>query len=1005
MTVKREVFNKRKGIISLSISFLVFTNLLIDSEPTYAIKNQKIAQEYNSDEVIVKYKSAASETSLKTLSKELDLSTKGSLSISEDIELVEISSNENVVDVVEELEDSGLVEWAQPNYIYTLDTTPPDSYWPYQWGAHNTGQVVNGSSGLNDVDIDAIEGWAKQSSKNQVVVAIIDSGLDINHPDLKGQIWQNSAEASGIPGIDDDRNGYVDDVNGWDFYNDDHTVFDSATEDGHSTHVAGIIAGTHNDIGIRGVATNVKIMPLKFIGPDGSGSTMDAIYAIEYAASMGVKVINASWGGETGTYDEALNEAIAASDTVFIAAAGNGGTDGIGDNNDINPIAPASLSATNIISVAAVDQKGKLASFSNYGANSVDVAAPGVNIVSTYPNNEYTMMNGTSMATPFVTGIVANLLSENINRPQSEVITLIKNSGLALPDLANRTVSGKLVNLNEALQSTSKETLPVKGYIDRPSNKASVSGVVKVGGWALNNDGVEKVEILVDGVVHGLANYGLKRSDVLHAFPKYQNEFSGYEYSLDTSTISSGNHTITVKTTSKTGQQNFIGGSRIIKVVTLPVKGYYDAPHNESTVTGMTKIKGWFLDADGVNKLEVLVDGKVVGEVTYGKKRSDVLAVFPEYQNEYAGYEYMLDTSKLSNGKHTIAIRETSNKGIKTTLDSRTIFVASLLAKGYVDAPYDNQSVNGSVKVIGWFLDGNGVKKLEVLVDGVVHGEATYGIKRSDVFAAYPSYNNEYSGYEYVLDTAYLTRGIHTIEVKATSVSGIQSTLSARKIIVKGSLPIKGYLDSPDNGLTVKSPFKVKGWYLDPNGVSKIEVLVDGVLYGYATYGLKRSDVFKVFHEYNNEYAGYEYIINPSTLSSGKHQVDVKITSQSGAQLKLGSRMIDVASLAPKGYLDAPKPNSSLSGTIQVKGWFLDVHGVSKIEVLIDGAVHGQANYGLERSDVLNVFPQYKNEYSGYEYMLDTSTLSEGTHSITVREVSNNGIQTELFEKPITVSH
>jgi subtilisin family serine protease len=233
--------------------------------------------------------------------------------------------------------------------------------------------------------------------------------VDISHPDLKNNIWANSDEVAGNR-IDDDKNGYIDDVNGYDFANNDASVYDrdpiSGTGDEHGTHVAGTIAAEgNNSLGVIGVNWKARIMPLKFLGPDG-GYTSDAVEALNYAVAEGAKISNNSWGG--GGFSQTLLDAINRADAsghLFVAAAGNGGSDGVGDDNDATPHYPSNYNSSNIISVAATDSKDAIAGFSNYGATSVDVAAPGVGILSTLPGDTYGSCSGTSMATPHVAGV------------------------------------------------------------------------------------------------------------------------------------------------------------------------------------------------------------------------------------------------------------------------------------------------------------------------------------------------------------------------------------------------------------------------------------------------------------------------------------------------------------------------------------------------------------------------------------------------------------------------
>jgi subtilisin family serine protease len=339
-----------------------------------AVKGQK--RKTQKDEIIVKFKPNAQASTIKDKLALKTVKKLGSIGA----EVIKVPAGKSADSLIAALKADPSVLYAQPNYIYYPDSLPNDARFTNLWGLHNTGQFTDY---VPDMDIDlpeALEHFNASATRNELVVAVIDTGIDINHPDLQDKIWTNPNEVPGN-GVDDDRNGYVDDVNGWDFFNFDNTVYDPNNFDHHGTHVAGTIAAaTNNSIGVAGIAPNVKIMPLKFLGPDG-GSTEDAILAVEYAAKMGVKITNNSWGG--GAYDQALHDAIQNSNSLFIAAAGNDSLD-----NDEYSHYPASYELDNVLSIAALNGYGELADFSNFGAYSVDMAAPGDYIESTVPKME-----------------------------------------------------------------------------------------------------------------------------------------------------------------------------------------------------------------------------------------------------------------------------------------------------------------------------------------------------------------------------------------------------------------------------------------------------------------------------------------------------------------------------------------------------------------------------------------------------------------------------------------
>jgi subtilisin family serine protease len=303
-----------------------------------------------------------------------------------------------------ELRRDPRVRFAEPNAVYRVDVLPSDPSFSQLWGLNNTGQSVKTATGTADADIDAPEAWSTTTGSSSVVVAVIDSGMDTNHPDLAANIWTNPGESCpgcATDGVDNDGNGYVDDVHGWDFVNNDNNPFD---DNGHGTHVAGTIGAVgSNALGVTGVNWNVRIMPLKFIGANGQGTADDAVRAILYAMRMGAVVSNNSWGGEESS--QALEDAIADADahgSLFVAAAGNSAK-----NTDTTPDYPSGFDVSNVLTVGATDQNDVRAWFSNYGKRSVDLAAPGTNIYSTWPGGSYRFLDGTSMAAPHATGVVA----------------------------------------------------------------------------------------------------------------------------------------------------------------------------------------------------------------------------------------------------------------------------------------------------------------------------------------------------------------------------------------------------------------------------------------------------------------------------------------------------------------------------------------------------------------------------------------------------------------------
>jgi len=302
-----------------------------------------------------------------------------------------VSGNVSTQVLISKLKSNPNVKSVSPNYKRMMDAVPNDPMFGDVWGLHNTGQTVNEVSGTSNADIDGPEAWDTESNASDTVVAVFDTGVEYNHEDLAANMWVNSAEASGTAGVDDDGNGYVDDIHGYDFAAQSNGDNDADPMDihGHGTHVSGTIgAKGDNGVGIAGVNWGVNIMALKIFRPDMGAYDSDILEAIDYVLTMkenGVNIvsINASYGGTGGSQDDPMNDAIkslGSAGIVFSSAAGNSGED-----NDATPHYPSSYDASNIIAVAATDQDDNLAGFSCYGHTSVDLAAPGTNILSSLP--------------------------------------------------------------------------------------------------------------------------------------------------------------------------------------------------------------------------------------------------------------------------------------------------------------------------------------------------------------------------------------------------------------------------------------------------------------------------------------------------------------------------------------------------------------------------------------------------------------------------------------------
>ena len=358
-----------------------------------------------------------------------------------------------VKEALAKLKGNPAVLYAEPDYIVHPAVTPDDSRYDELWGLHNTGQT----GGSVDADIDAPEAWETTTGSKDVVIGVIDTGIDYNHPDLAANMWVNPNEIPG-DGIDNDGNGYVDDVHGINAIDGSGNPMDTG---GHGTHVAGTIGAAGNNAeGVVGVNHEVSMIGCKFLGSEG-GTTSDAIECINYFVELkqngiNVRATNNSWGG--GGYSQALADALTASeaeDILFIAAAGNDAYD-----NDETASYPTGYDHDTVMGIASTTHTDAMSGFSQWGLTTIDMGAPGSAILSTTPNNTYSVYSGTSMATPHVTGAAALVWSLNPELTALEMKALLMSTGDANADLAGKTVSGNRLNVNTALA----EADPTPGF-------------------------------------------------------------------------------------------------------------------------------------------------------------------------------------------------------------------------------------------------------------------------------------------------------------------------------------------------------------------------------------------------------------------------------------------------------------------------------------------------------------------------------------------------------------
>lgn len=428
-----------------------------------ATANAAFTSESVPGEFVVKLKPGMMRMSTQALSTQLNGFVTQKIS-GQNIVVVKKAVFQTNDSAVKSLNENPMVEIAEPNYIYKINKAPTDPMYSQTWGLGNIGQAdPKNQVGVAGIDINAERAWEIQTGTREKIIAVIDTGIDYNHPDLVDNMWTNDAEKNGTAGVDDDNNGVVDDIYG---YNAITGTGNAKDDQGHGSHCAGTIgARANNGIGVAGVNWNVRMMAVKFLDAGGSGSLADAIKAIDYATKMGAHVLSNSWGG--GGFSQTLLDSIQRSNdagAIFIAAAGNSY-----NNNDSSPSYPATYQVANVMSVAAIDNRGAKADFSNYGKKTVHLGAPGVNVMST-TGGGYQSYSGTSMATPHVAGVAALLWANEPNLTAAEVKARLIATARPLASMKGKTRTGGMVDAYGALTNTQAPP-----DLNDPSNWATVA--------------------------------------------------------------------------------------------------------------------------------------------------------------------------------------------------------------------------------------------------------------------------------------------------------------------------------------------------------------------------------------------------------------------------------------------------------------------------------------------------------------------------------------------------
>jgi subtilisin family serine protease len=648
----------------------------------------------------------------------------------------------------------------EPDFVLQTSSLPSDPGFATQWSLDNT---AIGGFGLFGADIDATQAWDISTGSRSVVVGVVDSGIDLTHPDLAANIWTNPGEIAGN-GIDDDHNGFVDDVHGWNFVENNNNVQDGY---GHGTHVSGIIGAVgNNGIGTAGINWQVSIMPLRFQDNYGSGYTGLAVAALNYAAMMrrdyGVNVVvtNNSWGGLTGM-SAMLQEAIRVQNDAgitFVAAAGNSGV-----SCDVIPRYPACYDLPNVISVAATDRYDNLAGFSNYGGTSIDLAAPGVGIYSTRPNGTYGSMSGTSQAAPQVSGVVALLAAVKPDITVTQVRAAILGTVDPLPGLAGKTVTGGRLNAAAALASLSTQSFAARARLgsSNPWTGAVDSVTITFNRAVASGFDLSDLSLTRNGVAIPLDGATLSTTDNLiwtvGGLAARTSQVGGYSLGLSAPAGATG-------VTGPDGESlGMFFGTHWTMANRLPVGVIETA--------SPVAVTGWALDPNAGSQpipVQLWIRGRLVAAATAAATRDDLTAA---YGSPNHGYSLAMPPLRL--GSYLVEVKALDPQtGLYLSLGSRIVNVRPPVGAVEVATPE---------RLSGWAFSsraGAAPINVRVMINGRLYGFFTANGSRPDLVPVVGSANH---GYDLQLDPAIFRRGINIVRVFAIDpLTGRQTVLGTR---------------------------------------------------------------------------------------------------------------------------------------------------------------------------------------------------------------------------------
>ena len=540
--------------------------------------------------------------------------------------------------------------------------------------------------------------------------------------------------------------------------------------------------------------------------------------------------------------------------------------------------------------------------------------------------------------------------------------------------------------------------LPMRMYVDTPNNGSAIRGVAPISGWAVNMFGITNVQIFDGPSLLDTVQPDLSYPSVNTAFPGYPSvNNSGFSYALDTKKLAAGLHTLKVLATGKNEEVQF----RTIQVnIDNAPKMYVDTPNNGSTIKGVAAISGWALNMSGISKVE-LYNGNTLLQTTDSKiYYPSVNVAFPGYPSENnSGFSLPFDTTKLPNGTQNLTVVAKDKDGITTTTWPLTLTINNLPMRMYVDTPNNGSTIRGVAPISGWAINMSDITNVQIfdgasLLDTVQPNLSYPSVNTA--FPGYPSENN--SGFSYALDTKKLTAGLHTLKVLATGANG-EAQFRTIQVMVDNAQ--KMYVDTPNNGSTIRGVTAISGWALNMSGITNVQIFDGASLLDTVQPNLSYPSVNTAFPGYPSENnSGFLYALDTKNLTEGLHTLEVRAT---GTNSEVQSRTIQVmVDNAPKMYVDTPNNGSTIRGVAAISGWALNMSGISKIQIFEGTSLLGTVDSNLSYPSVNDVYPGYPSgDNSGFSYALDTTKFADGIHTL---KVEATGIKGEVQFRTIQVN-